>query len=731
MLKIEPNKNNLGALLPALLISFLLIFYLFNNYLWFRLDNTPAYNDQAHRLHTANYFVYLLRGFTAGENPLLYIYPQESYPPFFYFCGAIFRLLFGASLFSYTLVNLFFYAVLLVSVYAIGKRLFDYRVGLLSCLVLSFYPAIYGATRIFLVELSIAALSALAACLMLYSRLFTVNRTSFLLGIVCFAGMLTKQSFIFYIIFPLALHVFFSLKHSAGARKNIFIIFSWMAAALLFYAFFLYDNTALLFRVHMRDAVLYNPPGFLKNNLFYAGLLPGQITMPYCLLFIASFALYLCCRQENKTFVLSWLVSPYLILLCLPLRIERYGLPILFVVAVISSWGMLQIKNKIIRRAMILFVLAFGVLFHYSLLFKTNIDFKILNKAVRLTPPYGIRAYGEYMNMPQKSNLSALQLGIFESIKNNMPISAGRVQIGITEVSLTNDFFCPWYVPGQKVVTDNFYLLNEWGMRYFVIKEQLPYEIIPLRIYTRYKSLKSSLPYFLLTAIPLVDIYPGIDGEYVLLKEVIFQDESKVYIYRKNREPPRLYPQWVNEPNAPFLSQAQDALVAMRYDGCIKEIREALLRGPALDERQKALCYIGLASCYVKKAVNTTIFKYHFLLRSRLYFYAAQEILKKEDALNISVCSGLGFIYMKLKNNKKAGVYLHKGLSYPIDSHSKEYSDIYTNLGELYMAEGKLDEAIGYFEFALKTPFLDYADVFNICRAASLANWRLGRTPRF
>jgi tetratricopeptide (TPR) repeat protein len=165
--------------------------------------------------------------------------------------------------------------------------------------------------------------------------------------------------------------------------------------------------------------------------------------------------------------------------------------------------------------------------------------------------------------------------------------------------------------------------------------------------------------------------------------------------------------QWVNENlDNPMIKEAQRSFRDGRYDESIKYIETFFANEPSLakvNDRIRALSYVGLASNYVEKAVRNESEKNKYCKKAKAYFENASKLLGS-DMLNISICSGLGFIYLQLGDYDQAVKYLNKGLKgYPLGTYKKEHIDIYTNLGYAYLNKKNFKESTKYFDKALET----------------------------
>jgi 4-amino-4-deoxy-L-arabinose transferase-like glycosyltransferase len=111
-----------------------------------------------------------------------------------------FFLILGRNIKAAFAVNVAFVPVLLGSVYYLGKRFWNPRVGLLSAFLLGSMPMIFGLSGWFIVEYGLTALVVLAVALLVASDDFTRPRQVALFSFVCGLGMLDKISFPAYIV---------------------------------------------------------------------------------------------------------------------------------------------------------------------------------------------------------------------------------------------------------------------------------------------------------------------------------------------------------------------------------------------------------------------------------------------------------------------------------------------------------------------------------------------------
>jgi len=519
--------------LPILIIFTLTLFYFYNNYIYFKLDNVPPLNDQAHHLTNRDYFINFFKSFNLKE---LKPYTKDCYPPFFYICGAFFYFLTGNNILSCIITNSFFYLILLISIFFIGKKILDYKLGIIACLVISLYPYIYAATRVFLIDFALTSIVTLSICLMVYSNEFSNVKMAILFGVTCLLGMLTKQSFFFYICGPLIFNVVTALKLDSAKIKNLFIIFIiGLFIPLLYSYLFWFKTVNNLFKTSFQG-VYFVPQNGWTAIFYYFKILPDQITWLFLIVFIFSILIYIFHKDYNKNILLSWFLLPNIFLSLIPIKDTKYTLPLLPAIALISAWGICYIKNLKAKIFLLVFFIAYGVCLQYLLLFRINIALKInneyFNKLLSFAPPYKIRPYGEYTHVPRHNNWAKLQDEILSSLKQNMPQSKNEINIGIADYTVATDSKSIWFIPKLNKFTDNYHILNEWGIRYLITEEYLPFKIILLNKLEKIINWSSDSFFgFLLIGDSLDNIFPDLNQYYKLIKITKFYDGSYIYLY--------------------------------------------------------------------------------------------------------------------------------------------------------------------------------------------------------
>lgn len=148
------------------------------------------YNDMLQRINLRSLFEVLT--WSWNRPPLAHLITVPLYR------------LFGVSTDVALMRNCVFVAILLLSVYGIGRRMYSPRVGSLAAFMVSTYPILFSISRMPYVDYALTAMVALCVYLAVASDGFRRRGHSLLLGLVIGLGILTKWPFLAFSAGPLA-----------------------------------------------------------------------------------------------------------------------------------------------------------------------------------------------------------------------------------------------------------------------------------------------------------------------------------------------------------------------------------------------------------------------------------------------------------------------------------------------------------------------------------------------
>ncbi len=363
-----------------LLLLLLYLFHMANICIWLKMDTTPlVWDPNRHLLYSLELFdtlrtapLQLVKAVIENSGRYSFLVPL-AVSPFF----AIFGQSSDAGVFINSAI---FLPVLLYGVYALGKLLFNRKVGIFAAFIVSMYPIILDQLKTFQPDLPLAAILTLAFYFLFKSEYFTDRKYSLLFGVCLGLAALTKINFLGFIIMPL-LYIFWIIiadKKPKYAKRHILAAMAVAAAASFIYYYY---HFAWVMKIIKPDisfepyaaALLEKSHFFIKFltslSWYIWGLIGYQLSFFFFSIFIIGILLlYKTAKIKRDVYVILalWIIAP-LLLLCYfrPLYCDhcssfRYSLPILPAIALITSAGVLKIGNKIIKQSLIAIIMFFA-----------------------------------------------------------------------------------------------------------------------------------------------------------------------------------------------------------------------------------------------------------------------------------------------------------------------------------------------------------------------------------
>lgn len=537
-----------------LIILLLLVFFGINNYIWLRLNKLPPTSDQAfHLLSNLKYLEILTKPSWDIFARLFQV--DTFYPPFFPFCAAILNLIFGHSITSSIMTNMIFAIVLFFSIYYIGRKWEDKNTGLFAVFIVSMYPYIFGLSKTFLLEFALTALVCFSFCCLLYTDNFSRKGYSALFGISLGLGMLTKPTFIFFLIGPLIITIirpFWNYKISLPQRKTIlnlgivFIIFVIITGSWYF------QNFSNLWQRMSIKGNFFGPLRILTSSVYYFKLLIfDQIAPFFTFLFFTGLILLLKDKYKFKSLLtlLLWIIVPYMLFILMNVRFMSYTVPNLPAVALISSWGILKIQNRYIKRCLVYIVIIWALIQYNIISYTTPTSVKI-----RVSFPTSVKIRNSFFSektsfdfsqpchilpiveffyhFPRKGDWKLDE--IIRVIDENNP-GHRNLSIGVTDADIGGRKV-GWFDPDPRVLAtswqDNLLVVNHSAVEYFIKVKKLPYKIVGLMNAGEH-WMNSPLLDFIISIKEMKVIAPTIARYYALILQTAVPDGSPIYVYEK------------------------------------------------------------------------------------------------------------------------------------------------------------------------------------------------------
>lgn len=176
-------KAGIKKHITVIVLVVLCVFHILFNYIW--LSKDFSFTSMPHYLHTWAFEIYSL--LKSGEVCI--------YPAFQLISAIIFHLFGGPSLFLVNSISTGFLIILIICVYLLAKELWSSKAGVLSAVIMSFFPFIFGTSRWFNFHTALLVMTVLTYYLLvkIYRR-FTFLNCVFLLLVMVAGGLMDKCS---------------------------------------------------------------------------------------------------------------------------------------------------------------------------------------------------------------------------------------------------------------------------------------------------------------------------------------------------------------------------------------------------------------------------------------------------------------------------------------------------------------------------------------------------------
>ena len=281
------------------------------------------------------------------------------YPPFVYFVYGVFKLILGPQRWVEVLVRLIFSNVLFLSLYGLGRLIFERAsVGLLSVLMILIFPQVFALMHYDMLDMPGLAMVSLALfCLTWWQKRPTIY-SSICLGISCALTALTKNNCVAFLLVPLAVILGEILFKRNWQQIKSFIL-AGLVGLIVMLPWLITASHSMFSSVASIQKQKYQA-GFMENISYYLSNLPCWPSQFLLIIFILALCLsskavhrrmqYLLCSGLGGIFILSifrWIPQ------------SRYELPVSIPMALYCAqagldwWSRLKIRPFLIAAAIL------------------------------------------------------------------------------------------------------------------------------------------------------------------------------------------------------------------------------------------------------------------------------------------------------------------------------------------------------------------------------------------
>jgi 4-amino-4-deoxy-L-arabinose transferase-like glycosyltransferase len=333
--------------------------------IWIALDHSvPAWDQTNHLTGSLNYLNALKNPhFFLGEWWQHFWMLSSKYPPLTYIFTAPFQYVFGTSPDQATLVNLLFSAVLISSVYRLGKHLFNQKAGFWAAVICLLLPRLYTVRLEYLLDYPLTALITASFCCLTIWRdtKKTWEGWRWVLGFgFCFGlAMMTKQSVLWFLFIPL-LWIFCRNLWKRNWLK-IAQLFGGLFLSTLIFGFWYRTNWIFFLSAEQRgiveSAMIEGDPALNTITAWthYWRDLPSAVSFPLLIVPLVGFLLSLIAATNDTSIIqkkdrlrialnFAWLafylIAAYLVCSSIVNKNPRYIMPYLPILAILLGYGL-------------------------------------------------------------------------------------------------------------------------------------------------------------------------------------------------------------------------------------------------------------------------------------------------------------------------------------------------------------------------------------------------------
>ncbi|AIE74909.1 MULTISPECIES: phospholipid carrier-dependent glycosyltransferase [unclassified Synechocystis] len=331
--------------------------------LWLTLDKTVPAWDQSNHLSYGLEYLQTLRSpeLLSGEWWRSFWMLSPKYPPLTYIVNAPFQAITGGGSDQALISNWLWSGILIICVYALGKKLFSREIGLWAATIMVLTPRLIHSRLIVLLDSPLLAFTLLSFTCLTYWKESKGRRAQWLwaiaAGVALGLGLLSKQSIIFYLFFPLLGLGLWSIWTKQWQRLAQLLV-GLLASIPLWYPWYRTNWIYLFSTAQNSNAIPAglegDPPiNTLAAWTYYWQDLPNALSWVWLLPPLVGMILSLLNRFPSQLQIPSWRSArpgllwlgyyyggTYLICSAIQNKDDRYILPYLPIVAIFLAFGL-------------------------------------------------------------------------------------------------------------------------------------------------------------------------------------------------------------------------------------------------------------------------------------------------------------------------------------------------------------------------------------------------------
>jgi hypothetical protein len=386
-------------LIDYLALLLVLILYGTNIYYLINADFAPPMWDEA--VHLRDSLVYhnilsnpsqinfkVISDILGKSEQYPLIRPSGYYPPLGPILTSFLYFFFGTSTRVAIMSNMVFLFILIFSIYKIGTQMFNRNTGLLASVLILLFPIVLKHSVVYMPDLPLTAIVAFSIFTILKSDYFRDTKFSVISGFSFGLGMLTKWTYLFFVVGPLFYSVLKAF-YAESSRKDVVKVPFYLRKSFRNIGIFVISSVATfgpyyipILAALIKDifilplGVLAEGPNslfsFASASFYPVALWKDMITPLGSILLTDGLVLVFFSKSRYKTFLLIWALVPYFIFTFMIInKNSRYIMPALVPISLIISSSLCEIEYvrvlgrqiKVKRYAVSVSLILFALLF--------------------------------------------------------------------------------------------------------------------------------------------------------------------------------------------------------------------------------------------------------------------------------------------------------------------------------------------------------------------------------
>ena len=328
----------------------------FNLFWLIRDKRPPTWDPFSHLLSSLKYYHAIQDIFSStigfGDAVSLVLNVDDFYPPLAPFLASFFSFVVPPDPDIATwILSFIFTGILLIAMYRLGTLLYSPEIGFYACIAITSFRYFSNQSRMFMLDLPLTAMTTLGIYALFKTDSFIRTKASLLFGLISALAMLTKWTYLFFIIVPIICVFWQVIKAKDRLIRIIHFAISCTACTIICLPWYLTHLLNLLssftkygYQIGTREG---DPYVFsFKSFTYYFLSLPSLTLIPWFILFITGLIFYFRKELTKYPIIGLWLLGGYAIFTLMRNKEIQFIMPLLPAIALLATSWLKELNVK-------------------------------------------------------------------------------------------------------------------------------------------------------------------------------------------------------------------------------------------------------------------------------------------------------------------------------------------------------------------------------------------------